>query len=590
MKGKINMNNKIYLISNEKIMKEWNFEKNKEINIFPENITIGSHKKAFWTCSKCGFNWQAVIKERTKKNRPTGCPNCKRKRLSEYHETPIIGENDLESQLPKIAEEWNYEKNGDLKPSNVRVGSKKKVWWKCKNCGNEWQVAVHSRKNGTGCPKCSAKRTGKINAATDKGVNDLKTLYPNLIEEWNYEKNNDIFPEDFLPGSNQKVWWRCKYCGNEWIASIVNRTRGRGCAKCNKEHHISYPEKAVYYYVKKYYNDAVENVRLDILDGKEIDIYIPSLKIGIEYDGYTWHQDDNRDIIKDQLCKKNNITLIRLREPGLPDINSTAIIYLIKKLTNKTIDITSAIIWLLEYLNIPNIDVDIKRDNEKILEVMDLSRKNNSIIVEAPELVKEWNYEKNKGLNPEYFTKGSEKIVWWKCNKCGHEWRAMVKDRIRGTKCPICVRDKLKVGINDYRTMYPKLIEMWNYEKNNIKLEEVKKTQLKEKFWWKCNECGYEWQLSIRSKIVSTYCPKCADIKRVETRKEKYLKENKSFAENYPNLLKEWNYEKNINIDPFRLANNIKLKVWWKCEKGHEWEAAISNRVKGFGKCKICKK
>ena len=29
-------------------------------------------------------------------------------------------------------------------------------------------------------------------------------------------------------------------------------------------------------------------------------------------------------------------------------------------------------------------------------------------------------------------------------------------------------------------------------------------------------------------------------------------------------------------------------KVWWKCEKGHEWQATISNRSKGYGKCRIC--
>ena len=48
-----------------------------------------------------------------------------------------------------------------------------------------------------------------------------------------------------------------------------------------------------------------------------------------------------------------------------------------------------------------------------------------------------------------------------------------------------------------------------------------------------------------------------------------------------------WNYQKNnnINIETITLGSN--KKVWWKCDKGHEWEAKIVNRTKGAG-CQIC--
>ena len=46
------------------------------------------------------------------------------------------------------------------------------------------------------------------------------------------------------------------------------------------------------------------------LSKKEIDIFIPSLKIGIEYDGKNWHKDFNKDLKKDKLCKDNGIDLI----------------------------------------------------------------------------------------------------------------------------------------------------------------------------------------------------------------------------------------------------------------------------------------
>lgn len=53
--------NKDYLINNEKLKKEWNQEKNKNLDI--NKITLGSNKKAWWKCSK-GHDWQTAIVHR----------------------------------------------------------------------------------------------------------------------------------------------------------------------------------------------------------------------------------------------------------------------------------------------------------------------------------------------------------------------------------------------------------------------------------------------------------------------------------------------------------------------------------------------
>ena len=124
-----------------------------------------------------------------------------------------------------MAGEWNYEKNGNLKPEGVSANSSKKVWWKC-NKGHEWQAAVYSRSNGTGCPFCSGNRVLK-------GYNDLQTVNPTLAIEWNYEKNNGLTPADVTAGSDKKVWWKCSK-GHEWQTSVGHRTRGRSCPRCAK--------------------------------------------------------------------------------------------------------------------------------------------------------------------------------------------------------------------------------------------------------------------------------------------------------------------------------------------------------------------
>lgn len=56
-------------------------------------------------------------------------------------------------------------------------------------------------------------------------------------------------------------------------------------------------------------------------------------------------------------------------------------------------------------------------------------------------------------------------------------------------------------------------------------------------------------------------------------------------------LMAEWNWEKNneLNLDPKTLTLGNNKKAWWKCSKGHEWQASVVNRIKGSG-CPICRK
>lgn len=72
-----------------------------------------------------------------------------------------IGVDDLATTNPEILKEWDYEKNYPLTPKDVSIGSGKKVWLKCQNCGNKWMATIYNRSYGTGCPNCRFSK--KIN-------------------------------------------------------------------------------------------------------------------------------------------------------------------------------------------------------------------------------------------------------------------------------------------------------------------------------------------------------------------------------------------------------------------------------------------
>lgn len=582
---------KKYIIDEENLMKEWNYELNNKLQLYPNDITIGSHKKVGWKCKDCGYEWEAEVKCRTRKDgKATGCPQCGRKKLSQYHATPIVGVNDFESSYPELAKEWNYEKNKDLKPSQFLKKSGYKVWWICSICGHEYEAEIRAKVvSGIGCPLCSRKRTGDINAKPIKGENDLETLYPNILKEWDYNKNINL-PSTYLAKSNKKVWWKCEY-GHEWQASIVNRVKGRNCPICKKEYKVSFPEKTIYYYVKKYYPNSVENYKIQQLENKELDIFIPELNVAVEYDGCLWHKDSEKDIRKDIICESLGITVIRIREKGLPALNSSSIIYNIIPSKDNFEYLKECVEWILSYIKCDNIDINIERDNDKILELMHLARKKNSILEAMPEIKNMWDYTKNGNLTPDMFSIGSEKIIYLKCTKCGKSYQIKVKDayRKRTTKCVECSFLRLKTGVNDFKTVYPKLAEEYDYEKNEIKLENLNLNERRNKFYWKCKKCGYEWKASIASRIRSSYCPKCAVEVGVNTRTQNIIQKKGSLLSNYPELAKEWNFEKNGSLKPENMTCGNKKVVWWKCSKcGNEWKNAVSLRTQGFGKCKNC--
>ena len=114
----------------------------------------------------------------------------------------IKGESDLATLHPDLVKEWHPIKNGDLMPEDISSGSGKEVWWLCPE-GHTYSMVVNQRtKRGYGCPYCSGHRA-------IRGINDLATANPELSEEWNYEKNNNLTPYDVTAGSHKKVWWLC---------------------------------------------------------------------------------------------------------------------------------------------------------------------------------------------------------------------------------------------------------------------------------------------------------------------------------------------------------------------------------------------
>lgn len=118
------------------------------------------------------------------------------------------------------------------------------------------------------CPICNGHKI-------QKGYNDLESLEPDLMLEWNYTKNI-ILPSEIARHSHKVVWWKCKY-GHEWKARVSARVLGNGCPFCSKAKRTSVPEQIVYLYCRHYFDEVYNMYSIDGVCG--ICIRIPIVVI-----------------------------------------------------------------------------------------------------------------------------------------------------------------------------------------------------------------------------------------------------------------------------------------------------------------------
>ncbi len=188
---------------------EWDAEKNAPL--LPTLVAPGTVRKAWWRCPK-GHSYRAAISSRA--GGGTGCPFCAGQKV-------IQGENDLATQYPQLAAQWDAAKNGTLTPELVTSGSNRRVWWRCEKGHSYPAVIAHRVRSGSDCPYCS-------NHKVLPGFNDLATIEPVVASQWHPTRNGSLTPQQVTPGSRRKVWWLCDK-GHAWRAVVNSRTGKQRC-------------------------------------------------------------------------------------------------------------------------------------------------------------------------------------------------------------------------------------------------------------------------------------------------------------------------------------------------------------------------
>jgi DNA-directed RNA polymerase subunit RPC12/RpoP len=350
------------------------------------------------------------------------------------------------------------------------------------------------------------------------GSNDLETLYPQLLDEWDYI-NNKLLPLYYTAGSGFKAQWICKNCQYSWKAAISDRSKKQtGCPVCFNKIIIS----------------------------------------GVNDLGTT-----NPELINEWHIK-NNAKTFKQYSKG----NPTKVWWICAACNH-------------EYecrINHRVNGVGCPVCSGKIIKI-DF----NDLKTKYPTLVKEWS-NKNK-LNPENYTTGVNKKVWWVCKKCNHEWEAEIRHRTKGTDCPCCSRIIAIQGKNDLTITHPELINEWCYEKNN-KLPQNFLSGSAHKAWWICKKCNHEWLAAIYNRALKKQnCPKC-NLSHGERLIEEYLtQQNIIFAQQYIN--KKIKYKKYLKFD-FKIEHdNQELYIEYNGKQHYSYSKWNKNYLKNIEKLQL---
>lgn len=412
---------------------QWHPEKNGSLR--PEDVPAGSQRKVWWTCDEGpDHHWQAQVNSRVRLG--VGCPFCAGRRASVT--------NSLAKLYPHIALQLDPDRNGDLRPEDIPVGSHRQVWWRCSaGPDHQWQTLVSSRTSrDSGCPFCSRHRVSVTNS--------LAELYPEIAAEWHPTKNGDLTPEDVVPGSNRSIWWRCAADpGHEWQTKPSSRTAaGSGCPFCagklvTPERTLAtlFPVVAALWHPERNAGLTPDDVaahsnrrvwwRCELGPDHEwegnINLQVKNVNSCPFCSGFRvsktnslatlypaiakhWCTERNRDLRPQQVTARTK-RKIWWRCPKGPDhVWQTTVYYRTQRssscpfCTGRRVSVT------------------------------------NSLKTLFPKVAREWDTERNGDLTPGDVLAAANQRYWWRC-ALGHVWQAAVRDRTAKRRgCPQCAR------------------------------------------------------------------------------------------------------------------------------------------------------
>lgn len=422
--------------------------------------------------------------------------------------------------------------NGTLIDFIETFGEKRQYKIKCDDCGEyNWVSGSVIKEKGMVCKKCRADRRARMLKEKAESIAEknrlqeiernksLADLRPDVLNYWS--EKNECKPEEIyqLKSSSYPVYLICPLCGIEFRKTYAGVIRtGAYCKSCARRVNVAKEKSLAYLYpeVAKWYDATNKNK----LSSKEV-----------------------------SACSNYSYWFKCPDCGGLFESSLNSVINSYKK---------------------GHTGCKICAGYKVVAGINDILTKNKPSAMY-------WDYDKNTE-DPSTILYSDETMRWFKCEK-GHSYQRtpfrMLRSYNKGveTLCPVCRGTEVIAGVNDVKTLNEWAYKYWDYEKNDLKPEEVYyKSDVA--YWFKCSK-GHSFKRAVSGMLrsynkskVSNYniyegCVVCQNHKspaKLEVGVNDLLTVR-------PDLMDRWDYEINdqMGIKPWEVTVGSQKEVWVKC-------------------------
>lgn len=200
-----------------------------------------------------------------------------------------------------------------------------------------------------------------------------------------------------------------------------------------------------------------------------------------------------------------------------------------------------------------------------------------------PELFKLLDLNKNSGQGLTNISPKSLSKMWFICDE-GHSVLLRVTDAVKRyhnegvPPCNFCNGTRILTGFNNLAITHPYLIDEWDKNKNDVQVSSVSRGS-SGKFWWLCDK-KHSFSARIGDRVNGSKCNICSNYA--------VLAGLNDMATTNPLMAAEWHPTKNGELRTENITDGSNTKVWWLCEKGHEWFNSPLSRKKADGSVSKC--
>ena len=341
---------------------------------------------------------------------------------------------------------WHPSKNEDAKPRDVARTCHNENWFKCDECGHDFEVAPHSVDGGGHwCGFCS-------NAYRCSDLDCLFCFEHSFAKHgnakfWCLQENGDIRPRNVALNSSKKYWFKCEECRHKFSKALYSINSGIWCSFCANysrcddkncqfcfNHSFASHEKAKFWH-------SLENMNV-----KPRDIAL---------------NDHDRYWFKCGECKHDFMT-------SSNDVNGGG--------------------WCGFCANLS------RCKDENCQFCFDHS-------FASHEKAKFWHQSENGDVRPRDVAKGCDKKYWFKCGECHHNlYISPHKISTSNRWCIFCVNqsrcddEKCQFCFNHSFASHEKA-KFWHPTENgDVRPRDIALNSGK-KYWFKCGECEHEFSI-----------------------------------------------------------------------------------------------